>query len=385
MANTSSAQFTIIDYNDGISLITGIGSNLPLTQQFDDATGTLTPSWDSSSGGTALQLSPRAVKTTAAGSTNVFTLDSTSNIQWYRRYNGENNWTTLTNTGDETWNNTTGSTKGVLQVSRNKLLGHDQVDYRVTASYYDNNLQLSFPLDISITLSRVKNGTSYILATIESPSGTQFINHSPATLLFIPQIIRGAVVDRSNDTYVWSKSTDGINWTTITSTQNVYTIVDSGEHKGELTLYPDGVTGGFTMFRVAITEGDSSQEGWGQTFTSDAVSVHDFDDPWVSEIESTGGNFFKNSVGSTYLICHVYHGAQGEIDPTGSLYYYTWTKTNSDGSPDATFNAHPENYWAAHGSVLATRGKCIQITDAQVDVKATFFCSVTETNPNSGS
>ena len=386
--NTANAQFTIMDYTDGISLITGIGANKPLTQQYDDASGKLVPSWDpTEQGGSTLTLTPRAVK--AGTSDNVFTGEHTTSIVWYRRYNGESNWTTLTNTGTETWVTTTGPTKGVLSVSENKIFGHDQVEYRVTANYYDSTLQLTFPLEMVITFSKVNNGTSYVLAVVETPRGTQIINHSPATLLLVPEIIRGATVDRSNDDYVWQKSTDGVNWTTISNTPNVYEIDTTvgSEHKGEVIVYPDGISGGFTMFKVFITENDPSHpESYHQTFESDPVSLHDFDDPLISTIESTAGNFFKNGVGTTKLIARVYHGAAGEVDPTGTIYYYTWTKTNADGSPDTTFNAHPENWWSTYGSgsgaITNQRGKCIEIDGDDVTIKATFFCNVTELNPN---
>ena len=44
MAKTS-ASFTLMDYTDGISLITGIDSNLPLTSLYDTSNQTLNPSW----------------------------------------------------------------------------------------------------------------------------------------------------------------------------------------------------------------------------------------------------------------------------------------------------------------------------------------------------
>ena len=377
MPNTANAQFTIMDYTDGISLITGIGTNLPLTQQYDDANNELSPSWAD----TSLQLTPSAIK--AGTATNLFTGGNVTNISWQRRYAGENNWTTLTNISPETWNTTT----GILTVSQDRLIsGHEQMEYKITGNYLDPILQLTFPLEMAITLSRVKNGTSYVLARIQSPSGAQFIDNTPATLLLVPELIRGARTDRSNDTYVWEKSTNGVNWSVITSTPNMY-VIDSGSvvpaDKGKLTLYPDGVTGGFSLFRVKITEGDSSADDYGVEYTSDSIAIHDYTDPLYATIESTAGNFFKNGIGSTYLICRVYQNTnvgQGEVDPTGTEFTYTWTKTDKNGNVDSTFVA--STHWAtppAYPSISNTRGKCILVQDTDVDVKGNFFCSVSET------
>ena len=44
MAKTS-ASFTIMDYTDGVSLITGIDSNLPLVQLYDQEKKMLNTSW----------------------------------------------------------------------------------------------------------------------------------------------------------------------------------------------------------------------------------------------------------------------------------------------------------------------------------------------------
>ena len=64
MAKTS-ASFTLIDYTDGISLITGIGSNLPLTSLYDTSNQSLIPSW---AGETSLILTPNVMKAGSATS-----------------------------------------------------------------------------------------------------------------------------------------------------------------------------------------------------------------------------------------------------------------------------------------------------------------------------
>ena len=76
MAKTSEG-FTIMDYTDGVSLITGIDSNLPTTVQYDRDNHKLYPSWAEKS----LQLTPRVYK---IGTGDI--VSSMTDIKWYRRY-----------------------------------------------------------------------------------------------------------------------------------------------------------------------------------------------------------------------------------------------------------------------------------------------------------
>ena len=121
MAKTS-ASFTLMDYTDGISLITGIDSNLPLTSLYDTSNQKLNPSW---AGTTSLQLTPVVRK---AGSTDV--VSTMTAKAWKRRIAGATSWTAVTSgSNGETVNATT----GVLTVAQDKLTGDVwQVDYQFT-------------------------------------------------------------------------------------------------------------------------------------------------------------------------------------------------------------------------------------------------------------
>ena len=127
----------------------------------------------------------------------------------------------------------------------------------------------------------------------------------------------------------------------------------------------------FAMFRCTITDTDQNSDTYNQKFTTEGVSILDLTDPYQAVIESTAGTFFKNNSGSTTLICKVYQNGV-EVDVTGSSLTYTWTKTKADGTADSTFS--PTG--VAHGSIVASKKKAISISHDQVDVKATFFCSV---------
>ena len=349
MAKTS-ASFTIMDYTDGISLITGIDSNLPLTVLYDTANQKLNPSW---AGETSLQLTPRVIK--AGSSTSL--VETMTAKKWQRRIAG-GSWTdVVSGSNGESVNSTT----GILTVSQDKLTGDVwQIDYKFSGTYLDTVLNLTFPVEITITLSRVANGTSFVVARAYAVDGSQFKNNQPSSLTLKAELIRGTTTDTTNLTYTWQKSTNGTAWSTAPGTANASTYEVS----------PSSVDS-FAMFRCQIKDTDANSDTYNQTFTTEGVSILDVSDPYQAVIESTAGAYFKNETGSTILICRVYQNGQ-EIDPTGSSLTYTWTKNDKDGNPDEDFSPTA----VEHGSIVATKKKAITVSHDDVSVKGVFFCEV---------
>ena len=347
MAKTS-ASFTLMDYTDGISLITGIDSNLPLTSLYDTSNQTLNPSW---AGTTSLQLTPVVRK--AGGSDVVSTMTGKT---WKRRIAGASTWTTVTSGSNE---ETINATTGVLTVASDKLTADVwQIDYQFSGTYTDAVLGLAFPVEIAITLSRVANGTSFVVARAYATGGSQFKNHSPASLSLKAELIRGTTADTTNLSYQWKKSVNGTLWTEIT-----------GGTSPTLAVTPSMVDS-FAMFRCSILDTDATSDTYNKSYDTEAVSVLDVTDPYQAVIESTAGSYFKNNTGSTTLICRVYQNGE-EIDGTGVSLTYTWTKTDKDGTAVAFTPTA-----VAHGSITATRKKAISVSHDDVTVKATYFCSV---------
>ncbi len=346
MAKTS-ASFTIMDYTDGISLITGIDSSLPLTSLYDTANQVLNPSW---AGEKSLILTPNVMK---AGSSQSL-IPNISGKKWQRRVAGGNWVDVASGSNGETINAST----GVLTVNQDKLVGDVwQIEYRFLGSYLDPILTISFPIDIKVTFSRVANGTSFVLARAYAPGGSQFKNGIPSTLNINAELVRGTTTDKTNLTYSWEKSTNGTTWTKVTGATST------------LTITPDMVQS-FAMFRCVIKDTDPTSETYNQTFTTEGVSILDVSDPYQAVIESTAGNFFKNNTGSTVLICRVYQSGT-EIDATGTSLTYTWTKTDAKGDP-VTFTPNA----VKHGSIVADKKKAITVSHDEVDIKATYFCEV---------
>jgi hypothetical protein len=346
----TSASFTLMDYTDGISLITGIDSNLPLVSQYDQTNKILSPSW---AGDTSLQLTPKVIK---AGTSTDLVENMTDKI-WYRKLGGATEWTkVVSGSNGETINTTT----GVLTVSEDKLVdSNNQIEYKFTGNYLDSLLLLTFPVEIVVSFARVINGTSTVVARAYAVNGNQFKNGEPTSLTIKAELIRGASADTTNLTYSWQKSINGTTWTTFTGTTST------------ISVEPKDVDS-FAMFRCTIKDTDATSETYNKSFTTDAVSILDVSDPIQAVVLSTAGSYFKNETGSTILYCKIYQNGS-EIDATGEKYTYTWTKTDKDGNA-VSFTPEATTY----GQIVATKKKAITVSHTDVDVKSTFFCEVSE-------
>lgn len=83
-------------------------------------------------------------------------------------------------------------------------------------------------------------------------------------------------------------------------------------------------------------------------------------DGYSVDILTSAGSVFKNSSGTTTLTAYVTQGGV-ELDPTGTLYTYKWTRNLKDGTTDSAFSA---------------TGKTITVTADQVDQKADYEVEV---------
>jgi hypothetical protein len=89
------------------------------------------------------------------------------------------------------------------------------------------------------------------------------------------------------------------------------------------------------------------------------------DDAIILVVVSTNGNIFRPALTDTTLEARVYQGAQeitDRYDPTR----FRWTRKSNDSTAD-------ENWNSAHYSAGS---KSIQITDEDVENRATFFCEL---------
>lgn len=352
-------QFTIIDYNDALTLTGYIGSNLAKTQMFNPDNNTYTPNWAS----TNLVLTPSlyVIGTT----TDQITSAAVTSVKWYQG----TSTTAITSTGNFALS---GAKSHILTVKANVMAGLPGVDFRCEITYKDASTGLSITHPLSISFSRVVNGGGIVDLIVTTPSGNVFKNSEVATLTAKAELWRGSVVDTTNVSYKWaimdssvtsSSSTGydasfGIGWRKLSDTTGKYT----GTTSATITIYAAAVES-YAVFKCIATDSDSVSNTYNSTFT-DVATFIDNADPIQVVITSTGGDVFKNGQGSTTLKAVVYQ-AGVEIDSAGAG-TYTWTKYNKDGAIDTT--------WGTSGKKT---GKTLSVSNTDVTTKATFMVEVT--------
>ena len=231
-------QFTIIDYNDALTLTGYIGSNLAKTQMFNPDNNTYTPNWAS----TNLVLTPSlyVIGTT----TDQITSAAVTSVKWYQG----TSTTVITSTGNFALS---GAKSHILTVKANVMAGLPGVDFRCEITYKDASTGLSITHPLSISFSRVVNGGGIVDLIVTTPNGNVFKNSEVATLTAKAELWRGSVVDTTNVSYKWaimdssvtsSSSTGydasfGIGWRKLSDTTGKYT----GTTSATITIYAAAV------------------------------------------------------------------------------------------------------------------------------------------------
>ena len=311
-------QFTIIDYNDALTLTGYIGSNLAKTQMYNPDNGSYTPDWKTKN----LVLTPSlyVIGTTAD---QIATANVTS-VKWYV---GDSNTAITAGTNYAL----SGAKSHILTVKANVI-----VDLLVT-----------------------------------TPNGNVFKNEEVASLTAKAELWRGSTVDTTKVSYKWAvmdasvtatSSTGydadfGIGWRKLSDTADKYT----GTATNTLTVYAAAVDS-YAVFKCCAQDTDSASASYNTKFF-DVATFIDNSDPLQIIVTSTGGDVFKNGQGTTVLTAVCYQ-AGSEVDAAGNG-SYTWTKYNKDGVVDTS--------WGTNGSKT---GKTLSVSSADVDTKATFMVVV---------
>lgn len=351
-------QFTIIDYNDALTLTGYIGSNLAKTQMYNPDNSTYTPDWSK----TNLVLTPSlyVIGTT----TDQITSSSVTSVKWYI---GSSN-TAITSSGNYALS---GAKSHILTVKGNVMAGLAGIDFRCVITYLDSATGLSITHPLTISFSRVVNGGGIVDLLVTTPNGNVFKNSEIATLTAKAELWRGSSVDTTNVTYKWAvmdtsvtstSSTGydadfGTGWKKLSDTTGKYT----GTTTATITIYAAAVDS-YAVYKCCAKDADSTSNTYNSKFY-DVATFIDNADPIQVVINSTGGNVFKNGEGSTVLSAVVYQ-AGVEIDTAGTG-SYTWTKYNKDGAIDTA--------WGTNGQKT---GKTLSVSNTEVATKATFLCEV---------
>lgn len=346
-------QFTIIDYNDALTLTGYIGANQAKTQMYNPDNGSYTPDWT----GSNMVLTPQLF--VAGSGTDVITSSAVHSVKWY-----DGSSTTAITAG--TSYALSGTKSHVLTIKTNVLAGLAGKDYRCVVVYRDATTDLDLSYTMSISLSRVVNGGGITDLVVTTPGGNVFKNDSVASLTAMAELWRGSSVDTTNVSYQWYKQDSsvtsdqggGTGWRKLTNTANQF----AGATSATLTVYASQVDS-FATFKCIAKDTDSASSTYNKSFV-DTASFVDLSDPYQVVISSTGGDVFKNGTGSTTLTARVYQ-AGVEVDSAGNG-SYSWTKYKSDGTVDTA--------WGTSGK---KSGKTLAVGSSDVTVKATFMVEVT--------
>lgn len=420
----ATGQFTIIDYNDALTLTGYIGSNHPKTQMYNPDTGGYTPNWTSSN----LVLTPSLYK--LGTTTDIITDSAVTSVQWYSVSGGTE--TLITADSDHVYS---GTKSHILTIKVNELAGLPAKDYVCKVTYRDESTGLDLVHKLPITFSRVVNGGGIADAIAWCPNGNVFKNDAVTSLTAKCDLWRSSVIDTTNVTYRWFKQDANVFAPTTTSTGSTTTAIVcnsvTGMNVGEsvivgsesaktisainigtktitlssalttapasgvavkhanydtdagagwrlissdiannitgvttntITVYPAYVLN-YAVFQCLIKDTDSASNTYDNIF-KDTVTMVDQSDLIQVSIVSTGGDVFKNGVGSTTLTAKLFR-AGTEIDASGTKYTYTWTIFDKNGN-SSTFS----------GGATSKTGKSITVGDADVNVKATFSVSI---------
>ena len=183
-------------------------------------------------------------------------------------------------------------------------------------------------------------GQNAVVFSLYAPNGSVFLNQT-GSLTIQTSAFDGTTAISSGATYVWKKYVSG-SWTTI-----------SGQTGASLSVAGSTVSG-VQAFQCTMTYG-------GKTYT-DTLTLTDKSDNYQATIESSGGDVFKNAIGTSTLLCRLFQNGS-EVDAAGTTYTYKWYRRDKDGNA------------LDSGAVFAT-GKSVSIDGDDVDIKTTFTCEV---------
>jgi hypothetical protein len=353
----ATGQISIIDYNDALTLTGFISSNKPKTQQYNPDSGVYNPDWSASN----LTLTPSLF--ILGSSDDIISSAQVQSITWY---DAEAPSTPLA-----TDTNYTVPTSGLktLTIKKNVLAAKVAKDYICVIVYRDVTTNLDLTYKMGISFNKVVNGGGIADAVAWCPDGNIFKNDSIATIKAHCDLWRGSLIDDTLVTYQWYKqdstvSTDqgaGVGWRKLNGTTN-YGI--TGYTTNEITV-PNSAVLNIAVFKCQIKDIDPASNTYNDYFY-DTVTIVDQSDPVQVSVTSSGGDVFKNGVGSTTLTAKLFRAGE-EIDSAGTTYAYKWYKYDKDSALVAN--------WGGAGIDYKT-GKTLSVGSNDVDVKATFIVEV---------
>lgn len=347
MSAIATGRIKIVDYNDALSLTGYISSNHPKNQTYDPDNNSYTPNWKTNN----LVLTPTLNK---LGSTaNIITSSNVKSVKWY--LNGST--TALSSGGNYILS---GAKSHIVTINDNVMNNSDKLLLMCTVVYTDNTTGLDIEHKSSIEFSKFTNGSGVADAVAWAPEGNTFKNGEVDSLVAECYLMKNGIKQTQNLTYQWyyndpTSNEDqgaGEGWVKIDATTPGVT----GHNTSKLTIESSAIED-VQNFKCLIND---ASRATGAYF--DTVAFSNNEDPINISITSTGGDVFKNNIGSTNLTARLFRGTK-ELDTSGTAYIYRWEKYDDDGIVDSSFNK---------------TGKTITVTTDNVDVSATFLVKISK-------
>lgn len=342
----ASGQITIVDLNDGKAVQAYTSTSQGETQIYNPDTKVFTPSYTSS----PYQVVTAKVYVTGLTADQAPTSACTG---WSWKVNG----TAATSTGNYV------ASANTLTIKANIPTSTKYLNIEWECDYTDPDTGAVTHVNGYKTLALSQSGGAAGLVVFELPNGDTFDKANGLTSLSVKaKLYRGATQDTTVKSATWEKLDIGKGtWSAVTSeTATLASGVST------LTVKATDVLN-FQTYRVKFTDTENTTE----TFTG-YITLMDATDPYIVYVRSTTGDKIVNGMGSTEVYAEVWlDGNIVESKTTASSaqkFNYTWTKYNKDGVA---------TNWSGTTSTTKT-GNPITVLAADVDVRSTIYCEVTE-------
>ena len=372
MGIIAAGQITVVDVSDAPVLNAFITASKPTTQVYSQSSGSYNPSYASTPQVLTLNL-------TKAGST-ASIVSGINSIHWYW-LDGD---TKLEIKSNESTTNEfcSGGNREKLTTKLNVDPNKGSKRYEASGTWRDPLTGLDVQFSAVIDLFVTQIGKESQVLNVYAGNGTTFRNNTPASLTVNADLYRGNVQTNDNkqfkffyqDTSVTSDrapgydADGGIGWhlcsrTTTGQTPNVEPTAATTS-QGVLTVTPAAVVNSQTYKVVCINKSGT----FNGTKSSGLCTLVDMSDPYSLVLDSSAGNIFKNSQGSTVVKARLYRNGE-ELDTEGTGKTYKWSKYDKNGTMDANFGGSGNAY---------KTGKNITVKASEIAAKAMFKCEVWE-------
>lgn len=372
MGIIAAGQITVVDVSDAPVLNAFITASRPTTQVYSQSSGNYNPSYASTPQVLTLNL-------TKAGST-ASIVGGTSNVRWFYVDGATKIEITSKTTTDNQF--VSGVNNQVLTSKLNIDVSKGGARFEVTGVWRDplTGLDVNFSADIDLFLTQIGKETQVL--NVYAGNGTTFRNNTPASLTVNADLYRGNVL--TNDTKQFKffyqdtsitgstvagyDSDGGIGWHLCSSktagqTPNVEPTATTTS-QGILTVTAAAVVNAQTFKVVCINKSGA----FNGSKSSGLCTLVDMSDPYSLMLDSSAGNIFKNSQGSTTIKARLYRNGE-ELDTAGTGKTYKWSKYDKNGVMDANFGGKGNAY---------KTGKTITVNATEIAAKAMLKCEVWE-------